>query len=734
MKRLASGAPAAFLSASVVGLWLALGVRLVEILRFVGYELLFVVAPGLILYRILTGRTARSIEAAAVGIPLGLALEIIVETASAALGHRQLIFLVPGSALAGIAFVSTRSAPRDRPEASPQKWWAIVAVELVMLACSAALFLVPSALPRDVHEGALSGDTTYLLSIAGEAKHHWPITDPTVSGLPLAYHKFAMIDMASISSVAHIDLSVVFLRLYDVALLALLVLQIAWAGGRGRRQPWLGAAAAAFALLVGEIDVSPSLDYPFLDVSSANLVFAPSILSYVFFVPLLLLLGDSLDASRRRPRWLYAAISLFLVGVAGAKGGTVLPVLTLAVLIVLGWRTFTQRRVDRRGLATFAGLVAFSAIVYQVVYHGRSQGVSLAPFASFGEMQPLHLLNAALPDGALLHGIYWTIAFFVGLAGCVGVAGAAAIASLRPLPLSLSQVWLGSVFVASLVPLLAFDHPGLSHVQSIPYGRVAVAVLAGSAIVAAGRRVPRSVAVAALVALGGLTSLPYWWSLPPGRMLLVLDGAVLAGIVAVYAFARRRHSARTALMFMISAAAIVASVNNPTDVIPSLVAKAVRGQPLHLIGGRDVTWGMYRALIWLRTNSSPNDVLAVNNQFVGTDGTGPFNFDYSAFAERRVFLEGWAYNERALSIGYRKVVNDGVQPFPRRLELNKAVFDRASRPALATMAGDYGVRYLVFDPVAGRPPEGIEKIARLVYRNSGARVYVVRTGLLGARS
>ena len=53
-------------------------------------------------------------------------------------------------------------------------------VIVVVLACVAAEYFILTPLPGSVPEAAYGGDAMYLL-LAAEAKHHWPITDTTVS-------------------------------------------------------------------------------------------------------------------------------------------------------------------------------------------------------------------------------------------------------------------------------------------------------------------------------------------------------------------------------------------------------------------------------------------------------------------------------------------------------------------------------------------------------------------------
>ncbi len=80
-------------------------------------------------------------------------------------------------------------------------------------------------------------DLAYQLSLAGEAKHQFPLHVPQVAGEPLYYHWFGYAHMASTSMIGGIDLPVVALRLAIPFLCALAIVLTAVVGWRvsGRR-------------------------------------------------------------------------------------------------------------------------------------------------------------------------------------------------------------------------------------------------------------------------------------------------------------------------------------------------------------------------------------------------------------------------------------------------------------------------------------------------------------------
>jgi hypothetical protein len=346
-------------------------------------------------------------------------------------------------------------------------------------------------------------------------------------------------------------------------------------------------------------------------------------------------------------------------------------------------------------------------------------------------MPPLHLLANRVGDAAA----FWIVGVPAGYVGALGVATFALVAELRrerwrP---PVETVWLVGIFSTGISPIFLFDHPGISHMQAIPYARMAAAICAAPWLVGAATSIrervgTRAVGVgAAFVALAALVVV--WIAVRDaliGGRLYAVDLVFTVAVVVAAAGVGRKLGRGLAVPLAAVAAALVASFNTPANFASPVLAHAAAGQPIQPIGGRDVTVGLDRALIWIRDHTNPNDVLAVNNPYIGGDGTGPFNFDYSALAERRTFLEGWAYNERTLKLGYHRVIDLGIQPFPERYRLNRALFGRGSASAFRAMVRRYGVTIFLVDKVASPAPRGLQRLARLGFRNAAADVFVVR--------
>jgi hypothetical protein len=145
----------------------------------------------------------------------------------------------------------------------------------------------------------------------------------------------------------------------------------------------------------------------------------------------------------------------------------------------------------------------------------------------------------------------------------------------------------------------------------------------------------------------------------------------------------------------------------------------------------DLPPDLLAALIWVRQNTAPAEILAVNNQVLvgpskipagyATDTTEPaaWQFYYSAFTERRIFLEGYVYSLQDSSQGRTatQAVIDARRILVRRL------FESGDGTALVEMRNDYGVKYLFVDKRV--PTQLPQSQLELLFSNPLADVYRV---------
>jgi hypothetical protein len=127
---------------------------------------------------------------------------------------------------------------------------------------------------------------------------------------------------------------------------------------------------------------------------------------------------------------------------------------------------------------------------------------------------------------------------------------------------------------------------------------------------------------------------------------------------------------------------------------------------------------------WVRDRSSPDDVIATNShcRSVHNDRCDARLFWLSAYSERRVLVEGWAFAPRVASSG--GYVRFWDQDLLRR---NDAAFTAPTADGLRELRERHGVRWLVVDRSNGAAESpDLRTLARLRFDNGRVAVYEVR--------
>ena len=784
-------APFAMVLATAVGIWLATGVGGRDVILFLCYQVGFVVAPGFLVFRALLPEESftRSIV---FGWAVGYALEIGMYALAAASSVRGLYVCYPLLAAPLIPLVVRRWRASDEttdPTASRALWTA-AAVGVVTLGYLGLSYFARTPLPWDVAKVTYDTDVPFSLSLAAEALHHWPMTDPNVSGSPFHYYVAAHLDLAATSDVTGIPLPVSLFRLAVVPMSLLVIAQFVIAGRAFVGRLSAGALAAGLFLLVGEVDPEPWFSFPFLGLVFEDVWLSPTFLvGLVFFLGAVTLIGEritSAAAVRAGTRhWLVVAV--FLVACAAAKPSA-LAVLLGGLALMLVWWSVSRRRLNAN--AAFAtGLTASIALVFYLgAYSNSNFGLGLHPFRAFEAMSWANDVRDRLGDTA-----GWPLAVVAGALGLFGPQ-LAGLMLVRRRNLDEGRSFLLAMLAVGLAGFVLFHQSGNSQVYFSHYGLVGGTLLAAEGLLALGAAFParRSVLAAAVMSLATATAIAFvvygvvvhfsppgpslpalhargalamgllmamflavWlWGLPERRSLLFAacfvgstaivlaswragwmtyrpnDGlVVIAALVAITGIAvlltrgRRRREFMLALLVVVIT---VGAVDVPLDHAPNAIDRARAGLPVSNAGATGMSRELNDGLAWIRDHTSPDAVLAVNNfkEAYGRSRKATY-FYYAAFAERRVFLEGWLYSAQSWNVLGENAVNERRSPFPRRLRLNRAVFERADPRALRVLVREYGVRYLVDDKLQGRATPEVRALGRLVYDNEAVAVYAV---------
>jgi hypothetical protein len=183
---------------------------------------------------------------------------------------------------------------------------------------------------------------------------------------------------------------------------------------------------------------------------------------------------------------------------------------------------------------------------------------------------------------------------------------------------------------------------------------------------------------------------------PAHRTAFLYGGALL--VLGLAFIAARRYAGNGAAgLVVIGLALAVSVVSGPFDYYANSVLTPRSAQA----AGKELDRNDLAALAWLRDNTDPDDVVAVNDYSIDPGGLLTFNATYSAYSERRVFLEGWSFTARAFdSVGKPPT---GAGPFADRELLNARALS-GDQSALAEFASRYGVRWIVVDKLDGTVP------------------------------
>jgi hypothetical protein len=736
-----------------IGLVLAGGVGLGEALRYVGYELAFVLAPGVATVAVLLPDLRRGVLIVAIGAGLGLALELAAFIVTAWLGARLLFDLYPILVIGGAALILARRRPvgqaadleaRDPVDDHPERVRRLVRWHgsVVLVGALAVGYLALGLFPQTPAVTSTSSpvyypDLTFNLSLVIELERRMPPSEPQIAGLPLVYHWFSDAHLAATAHVSGVDPWTLLTRLVPTFWVAVIVIQLAAVGTAISGRRWVGPLAALFVFGLGELDLSLTQAIPFLGTLRSNLWQSPSFLfGLIVFLPSLLVVAPGAPSSISRPsagRWILAAA--LAAACVGSKA-TVLPVLLGGAVFVGGIRWLRTRSIDREAFVAIILAGGTISIAAQTMYRGVVTGLLIEPLASIVRTPAYR----ELAETSLVRGL--------GLIGLVVLGAAVLAAMLAPLAgLALIDLrwtvvghrpWLAGIFLAGLAAALAFDQAGLSQIYFLHYAVVAGAILGAWAVVDFVRsgvlRIPRwrwllglgmgaAVLVIASTAIGAsrLARAPVMEFVLP-YVSLVVAGPFVAAVSAAAVPARRRRMAALAL---VSTVLMAASLDAPFDLAPS-VSRLASGNAVVRQDGpneRGLTSELLDGLRWIRDKTPPDTVVAANNPYLRR-GADPRSFLVSAFGERRVYLEGWAYSaENQIVMARRLEGSPAEEPLADRRSANTAVFERADADAAAVLRAA-GVTYLFVDRWAGTPQ--LDGIAALVFENSEVRIYRLR--------
>lgn len=752
-----AAAPAVAVVAAAIVLWLVGGAGAWEVLRYLGYLVVLVIAPGWLLLAALAPGIRSKLTRLALAWPLGLLIELAAFTLTAALDIRDLLpvlQLAVAAAAAGLVWrrrAGTAGGGGDRGGSArsplaplgPGPSWVLSAVIVATFAYIALLLFAPTPLPGTVESVRYPTDVNFHLSVAADLKHHTFPSTPEVAGVPLRYHYFVYVHNAAASQVTGVELPVVALRFTPLALALLVLTGIATLARLFTGRAWCAAIGAALFLIASELDLKPEDPFPFLGVRDNWTWLSPTyMLGVAAFVAALVAAGALLDRRVERrlgaggPAAWVLVTAMLLLG-SGAKS-VVVPTLVAGLGAYAALRWLRERRLDRTALA----LVGLSACVFVATYallylDGGDGGLELGFGKIYERAGPLFLFEPDVPDFLPAEVAYWGLGSLAASALLFGSLALPLGWRLAPgaSPLGEGGRLLLCILVPGLAAWLLLSTENADNAYFTALALIAVMPLAAEGLERAfgslgelrSRRglliLAQMLAAVLLLALAG-------WALARDGQTKVAYAVgygplALAAAGAVVWLLRRPQGSRAAPAAAITLVVMgIAALNPLLDSAAEDTRRLVEGDSLYDASGAPVGIGRdeVAAAEWARDNLPGDAVLATatDTERGAPPPFLPIRTDIPAIAERRVLFEGWAYSTR--SQDWTATVFGVVVPYEDRRELQRRAIFGADPGALREIADRFDVSHLLLPLDDPRIPESVRSAGEVVYESDGFQI------------
>ncbi|GIF75168.1 hypothetical protein [Asanoa siamensis] len=717
----------------VAAVLLAADTAVLDLVKYALYLTLALTLPGTLVYRALRRTPHSLLDDLAMGTAVGLVLELPAWTLVSVLDVRGALWawpLIVVALFAGVPGLRRHFRPHYEKTAPLGFSWAVGGAVAFFTTYLSSTFLQRNPILPTSDDTRQYLDLAYQLSLAGEAKHQFPLHVPQVAGEPLFYHWFGYAHMASSSMIGGIDLPVVALRLAIPFLCALAILLTAVVGWRISGRALVGAVAAALFFVVGETNFTDPVTMPFGTQSSFVIWHGMSMIySWVLLIALIGVVCGLLTGAFGRGGFVLAF--LLLVASSGAKASS-LPVVAVALLVTFLVVLVARRRIPWTPL--WLGVLTGAAQLFAmgVLFRFQAYGVTPEPLWSFERFW-------TPPDGPMWLAVLpvW-FAFLVNMQ--LRAAGIVPLLWLRRGRLDPAQVFLLAGGIGGPFIYLMVKQPGDGNQYFTRAGFTFAVLLSawGYAMVFDRAKLSRTARI-----FLGVETLAF-------AVVLVLAQFELAGPAQASAPPRVLDPLLPLLRWSLGLAALGLVVAALWPVLSrwwpalrgrggvvALSAILVVGAPGLIMdmrkserfsnGGAYATVPLPKSRVdaarWVRDHSAPSDVLATNVHCVNTPTDGycdPRSFWLSAYAERRVLVEGWAFAPRVSEAGSWAFWD------PDLLARNDAAFTTPSAESLAAFRARDGVRWLVVDRLVGAESPELEALANLRWSDGRMFVYELR--------
>lgn len=647
------------LLASFFGIATIASVPVLDTVRFLLAVLLLQVIPGISLSRALLGRPGDVAFHASIGIPIGIACSLLLFLGLAPWNALNM-YLPAHAALAvfltiGCAIAIARTKVAAQQAISAWKWYG-TALAIAAMALLAMTNFPFHPLPADIPAAGASYyfDLPWHMGIAGLLKTQWPPANPGGIGQLIVYHMGSHIFGAALDLTAGVDIPTQFLRLLPLFLCGVLALQILSLGnmvGTSNTGPIALAVFFFFGcaqILVGRFSPEHFSNYAFMNLVFSHLYVSQSQHLGQVFLAGLLMLAVAADKSEPRRLPLFCVTALLCAGAALAKG-TIVPVFATATgaVVLLHWAR--TRRLASTFLLLFVTAVAVQAALSVLTIPNPSSGLGLGfKFAAiFWFIPAFESLRASLAGyPAVYVAVAGGILFFAYAPAML--LGLAAGFIRQPSAFISSHALFLLVGGAGLAAALLLDHRGSGQLYFLTAGYVALCVPAAT----------------------GLERLWYAGTLARGATIVVCAIALLSRL---------------------------------QEALPGVLRVANITQDRE----RRLNPELVTALDWIRNNTPPNAIFAVNRQTIDRGG-GRLQYrnnDYAGLAERQALVGGYDYMIREWRDGVLQIPRYKGHELGDLARLQDRVFLQADREALERLHEITGVRLILIDRRAPHDPQ-----------------------------
>jgi hypothetical protein len=527
-------------------------------------------------------------------------------------------------------------------------------------------------------------DIYHHISIAAEIGNHGPAIYPYIagSGVALQYHWGAFSLGSFLSAGGLIPLTIAMYRLEFILLSFLLFALLFFTGKFVGKSNLSGVVASLFGVLTlyPSFEVSDGLRVPLIRTGSIS-----QLAACVFLVAALRILFEVIEHNNFKNSRLFV-LTIFVMATTLSKGPTGLLLLGIIGLTSL---IFIYQRNFRVGLKLSIGpLLGFGLIFPMIFSFGPTKSTGMSLWIS-----PLSTVKTIIEYmGEPINSRNLTIVTFLLV-----------VSSLTPiiflmLNLSTKPIYLIPIFVAIMIAtigLFIFEAWGNSQwFIYYPVGPlIAIALAATLAKVLENFSTIHLITfiVMGIVAQKSLILLLRNWFEPSAinfgalwvvSVVFVAVGSfLLANTMWNYNFQKSFLAASVSLLFV--------------GFFSSLEYKDSYPYPVNNYEHPwSITLGTDAATKFLKVNSSIHDVIATNRHCVGPEEKNiciARVFTVSALAERRTFVEGWAYTTCPVS----EALNNSYWNKPH-FELNQQVVVNSDEKAAREISA-YGVKWLLID-------------------------------------